>query len=101
MPFRKGQSGNPGGRPKENDEIKRLAKSHGPMAIERLAHWANSDNARASVAASQALLDRGFGKPEQAIEHSGMIASTHEELLKQLDSQPHDADGESDTPPAA
>ena len=101
MPFKPGQSGNPGGRPKENDEIKKLAKTHGPLAIERLAHWAKSDNARASVAASQALLDRGFGKPEQAIEHSGMIATTHEELLKQLDSLPDDADREDDTPPAA
>jgi hypothetical protein len=97
MPFEEGKSGNPGGRPKENARIKKAAQVHGDMAIERLAHWAQSDNARASVAAAQALLDRGFGKPEQAHKHSGMIASTHEEHLKQLDSLPDDADGESDT----
>jgi hypothetical protein len=47
------------------------------------------------------LIDRTEGKPAQAIEHSGMIATTHEELLKQLDSQPDDADGEDNTAPAA
>lgn len=67
MAFKKGQSGNPGGRPKEDDEIKRLAREKGPDAIKRLAEWMASDNAKASVAASQAILDRGFGKPPQAL----------------------------------
>jgi hypothetical protein len=98
MPFKKGESGNPGGRPRY-DGIRKLAQEQGQTAIDRLTFWAKSDNARASVAASQALLDRGFGKPEQAIEHSGVIATTHEEYLKQLDSL-DDADGEVDTPPA-
>jgi hypothetical protein len=47
------------------------------------------------------VIDRTDGKAAQSVEHSGMIASTHEELLKQLDSQPDDADGENDTAPAA
>lgn len=67
MPFKKGQSGNPGGRPKENDEIKALARKHTKSAIARLVFWMQSDNAKASVSASQALLDRGHGKPTQAI----------------------------------
>lgn len=67
MPFQPGQSGNPGGRPKENDEVKRLARKHSKDAIKRLAHWLHSDNPKASVSAAQALLDRGFGKPAQAI----------------------------------
>ena len=36
MPFVKGQSGNPSGRPKEDEEVKeakRLARGHGPAAI--------------------------------------------------------------------
>ena len=85
MPFKKGQSGNPGGRPKENEEIKRLAQEHAPMAVERLAHWAKSNDARASVAASTALLDRGYGKPAQAIQHSGKLAVSHEEALMEID----------------
>lgn len=67
MAFKKGQSGNPGGRPKEDNEVKNLARVHTKRAIERLAFWMESDNPKASVAASQALLDRGYGKPAQAI----------------------------------
>lgn len=67
MAFEKGQSGNPGGRPKENAEVKALARTHGPRAIERLAEIMNSADERAAAAASNALLDRGYGKPAQAI----------------------------------
>lgn len=67
MPFEKGRSGNPGGRPKEDNEVKRLARAQGAAAIARLAEWMVSDNPKASVAAAQALLDRGFGKPTQPL----------------------------------
>lgn len=73
MAFVKGQSGNPSGRPKEDNEVKRLARSHSKAAIKRLAFWLKSDNPKASVSAAQVLLDRGYGKPAQAIEHSGEI----------------------------
>ena len=66
-PFQKGQSGNPGGRPKESDEVKTLARQHTVTAVERLAFWMGSDNAKASVSACSALLDRGWGKPAQAV----------------------------------
>jgi len=67
MPFVKGKSGNPGGRPKRSNEVRDMARVHTRMAIERLAHWAESDDARASVSAAQAILDRGWGKPTQPI----------------------------------
>lgn len=70
-PFAKGRSGNPGGRPKEDGEVKAIARSHTREAIERLAGWMRSDNASASVTASQALLDRGWGRPAQAITGEG------------------------------
>jgi uncharacterized protein DUF5681 len=97
MPFKKGQSGNPGGRPKESAEIKRLALEHCPRAIKRLAELMDDPNSRTAVAACDAILDRGVGKSAQPISHSGMIASTHEEYLKQLDSLPDDPDREDDT----
>jgi hypothetical protein len=71
MAFQKGQSGNPGGRPKESDEVKALARQYTPEAIERLAFWMRSENAKASVSACSSLIDRAWGKPVQSMEHSG------------------------------
>lgn len=70
MAFTKGQSGNPGGRPRksaEQLEIERLAREHGPNAIKRLAHWMDSDNPKASISACQVLLNRGYGAPDVSI----------------------------------
>lgn len=74
MAFKKGQSGNPTGRPKktaEIQEVESLARAVGPAAVARLKQWLNSDDGRISVAAANSLLDRGFGKAKQTNEHSG------------------------------
>lgn len=66
MPFVKGQSGNPGGRPKELEGIQKLAREHGDAAIRVLLAVAeNGKSESARVAAASALLDRGYGKPPQ------------------------------------
>ena len=51
-------------------EIKSLARSHTETAINVLVSIMNQSNAphAARVSAAQALLDRGWGKPAQAIE---------------------------------
>lgn len=67
MAFQPGQSGNPGGRPKESAEVKALARQHGPAAIAKLVELLNGDDKRLSKDAAIALLDRGYGKPAQAI----------------------------------
>jgi hypothetical protein len=67
MPFEKGQSGNPGGRPKENAEVKALARSHGVAAVQKIVGLMNSADEKTVLAACQALLDRGFGKPAQVL----------------------------------
>jgi hypothetical protein len=71
MPFSKGQSGNAGGRPKELREVVDLARQHTPDAIKSLARIMNSEEspAAAVVAASVALLERGWGKPIQPNVH--------------------------------
>lgn len=76
MPFRPGQSGNPGGRPKAEISLRDLAREHTQDAVATLVAIMK-DNAAVSaarVSAAQALLDRGYGKPKQEIEASGSIS---------------------------
>jgi hypothetical protein len=66
-PFKKGQSGNPGGRPKAVAEVQELARQHTTDAVETLVSiMTNPKSAPAArVSAANALLDRGYGKPPQ------------------------------------
>ncbi|MFD2500822.1 hypothetical protein ACFSTI_20755 [Rhizorhabdus histidinilytica] len=49
-----------------------LARKHAPTAIRTLAQIARKgESESARVAAANALLDRGFGRPTQSHEHSG------------------------------
>jgi hypothetical protein len=60
--WKRGQSGNPGGRPKVSAEIRDLARNHGAQAIERLVALMDSNNESVAVRAAEALealLDRG------------------------------------------
>jgi hypothetical protein len=67
MPWKKGQSGNPSGRPKVDKTIQELARSHGPEAIATLAKIMRDPKSppQARAMASERLLDRGYGKPPQ------------------------------------
>jgi hypothetical protein len=71
MPFQPGESGNPGGRPKESAEVKALARQYGAEAIQKLAALMRGEDPRVAKAAADSLLDRGYGKPGQAVELSG------------------------------
>jgi hypothetical protein len=44
------------------------SRQHGPDAIERLVELMSSENERVALSAAQALLDRGFGKPQQSVD---------------------------------
>ena len=71
--FQKGQSGNPGGRPKELLEVIRLARQETEASLRTLAQIRDSEEAPAParVQASTALLDRGWGKPAQPVDGDG------------------------------
>lgn len=73
MTFVKGKSGNPAGRSKLAESIKELAKSKAPRAFERICELVESSDEKIALQASMAIVDRAYGKPAQAIEHSGEI----------------------------
>ena len=63
-----GQSGNPGGRPAGLSEIRALARNHTTEAIEcLLKEMRKGDTSHARIAAANALLDRGWGRPTQPL----------------------------------
>jgi hypothetical protein len=71
MKFRKGESGNPGGRPKVLGEVQEPARQYAPAVIVELARLAlRAKNETPRIAAIRELLDRGYGRPRQALEVS-------------------------------
>jgi hypothetical protein len=52
-------------------EIKALALAACPGAIKRIIELQQSDDPKVSLAAAKEVLDRGIGKPSQAVEVSG------------------------------
>jgi len=65
--FQKGQSGNPGGRPKAEREVIALAREGSTRAMGRLIELVEHGDARVSIAAANSVLDRAFGKPTQPL----------------------------------
>jgi len=89
MPFKKGQSGNPGGRPKIIAEVRELAQERGPEAIQKLVELLSCGSPATELAAANSLLDRGYGKPHQTlgVEHREKAASelTDAELEERIE----------------
>ena len=75
-PFKKGQSGNPKGRPKLPDIKAAMAKvlaeeKDGMDALEAVLKALRTRAIKGDVRAAQELLDRAFGKSRQAMDLSG------------------------------
>lgn len=69
-PFQKGQSGNPGGRPRIAGDVKAMLKAAAPDAARVLIDTINDVQAARSlrIEAAKVLLDRVYGKAAQPIE---------------------------------
>ena len=67
--FAPGQSGNPSGRPKRDEDIAALARTHAADAIAVLVSIAENPKANDSsrISAANSLLDRGYGRVPQAV----------------------------------
>lgn len=92
VPFqwKPGQSGNPGGRPRIESEVRRLAQDNSPIAMTRLIQIAaKSRDERAAIIASQTILDRAFGPakdppPEDTTRERPDLSALSDKKIKQL-----------------
>jgi hypothetical protein len=66
--FRKGESGNPGGRPKLPAEMREMFRAKAPEAFEVLSRHLQSPDAKVAIAAATQILDRAYGRPVQSID---------------------------------
>ena len=88
-PFKKGRSGNPGGRPKRTeDEVNLIeaCKQKTPEAlavIESLMH--EGSNERVQLAAAAFIIERGWGKATKRVE----VEPVHIKISRKMD--PHEA----------
>lgn len=78
--FKKGQTGNPNGRPRKLPELETIIanvlgeENGGKTAAEQILSALQKKAAKGDVRAAKELLDRGYGLPKQKVEHSGGIA---------------------------
>jgi hypothetical protein len=85
--FLPGKSGNPGGRPKDENRVSELARSYTTEAIETLVDlMRHGKDERVRGTAAQALLDRGWGKVK--VELVSNTESSYLELLQAVNDPP-------------
>lgn len=87
-PFIKGQSGNPRGRPKRDHDIAALARDYAPASIAILVDIMADERTPPAtrVMAARELLDRGFGRPPQALQlkHSLTVGEEFDRFIRKL-----------------
>jgi hypothetical protein len=92
MSFKPGTSGNPGGRPKIPMAVREALEAATPKAIAFLARILDDENEKTSdrIRAAEALLDRGLGKPPQALDIGADIEGKSANIVVQfVDHVPH------------
>jgi hypothetical protein len=82
--FQKGVSGNPGGRPAMNPEVREALEAASERAARRLVELVDSDDPRVALMASNSVLDRLYGKPAQTVDAKVETTSIQEAHLRAL-----------------
>lgn len=84
--FPKGKSPNPGGRPAKTEEQRTLeaqCREQTPAALAViLSMMTEGEQERNRLSAAQYVIDRGWGKAKESIEHSGGVTLTIAEQIK-------------------
>lgn len=86
MPFVKGKTGNPGGRPKIPEDVREMARALTPEAIQTMAEVMRdtSQPGSARVMAADKIVDRGYGKAPQHITTERLESLSNVELADEL-----------------
>lgn len=71
--WKKGESGNPTGRPKDVYKVSEECRKYGEDVVQRLVHWLNHPDPRASIPAAKLLLERGYGLAPATVEVTGNL----------------------------
>lgn len=82
MPWKKGESGNPGGRKKIDNPVRALAREHTELAVTTLVGLCRVSDYKVNLDAANSLLDRGWGKPVQSMEVDGNV--TIEKIVREI-----------------
>ena len=92
--FKKGQSGNPSGRPKKTpaDYLTEKARAHADEAIGTYLSCLQAEEAPwpAKVSAATEILNRGYGKAKQEMDvsHNVTISDAFEKLISRINGGP-------------
>ena len=85
--FQKGESGNQGGRPVLAPEVKEALQAASERAARRLVELVDSKDPRVALMASNAVLDRLYGKPAQTVDakvQTTDVGAMHLQILQDI-----------------
>lgn len=85
--FQKGVSGNPGGRPAMDPEVKEALQAASERAARRLVELVDSQDPRVALMASNSVLDRLYGKPAQTVDakvQTTDVGAMHLKILQEI-----------------
>lgn len=86
-PWKKGQSGNPAGRPPKLPDLEKLlakvldGEKDGKTAAERILDALEAKAAKGDIRAAEVLLDRGYGKVKETIQLNGEITEIRRTVI--------------------